>query len=121
MKTLPVGRLLGRVKHSLSETPPDEGGVILSEVQAKAFYNAFVKHIQQAVAAGDKVNLAGLAIFTVEEKDERTARNPRTGEPVLIPRRHVIKIKASRELKNAAAASLPEGENLQDDDGGDEE
>lgn len=39
-----------------------------------------VDEIQNAVAAGDKVGIAGFGTFEPRHRAERTARNPRTGE-----------------------------------------
>ena len=46
---------------------------------------AVVEVIKKALERGEKIDLRGLGIFKVRESKARTARNPRTGEPIAIP------------------------------------
>ncbi|AEF81386.1 HU family DNA-binding protein [Leadbettera azotonutricia] len=54
-----------------------------------------------ALASGDSVELRGLGGLEVKTHPERRARNPRTGEPVIVPPRQYVVFKAGRELKTA--------------------
>ena len=59
---------------------------------------AFTDIIGEAIKSGDKVVFPGL--FKAEARDipEKTGRNPRTGEPITIPAKKVIKVKVTAKL-----------------------
>ena len=46
--------------------------------------------------------LPGLGTFTAVKKNERTSRNPRTGEMLKVPAHNAPKFKAAKALKDAA-------------------
>lgn len=70
----------------------------LTKAQAKAALDATLESISQALVNGDKVQLIGFGTFAVVEKPERTGRNPRTKETIVIPARKVVKFKAGAGL-----------------------
>ena len=57
----------------------------LSKKDCEAALDAFVATIRDALQNGDKVQLLGFGSFEVKERTARTARNPKTNEPVNIP------------------------------------
>jgi len=57
--------------------------------------------ITEALANGEKVAISGFGNFDARRVAERTARNPRTGEAVLVPTHMAAKFKASRNLREA--------------------
>ena len=62
---------------------------------------AAVEAIAEALGAEDSVRLTGFGTFEVKERGERTARNPRTKEPVTIPASRTPAFKAGKLLKDA--------------------
>ena len=56
--------------------------------------------IAEALEKGDRVPLVGFGTFSVSKRDERSARNPRTGETIKIPARKAVSFKAGTALKN---------------------
>ncbi len=50
---------------------------------------------------GNEVSIAGLGIFSAKMRNARTARNPRTGEPIEVPAMRVPKFRAAKALKDA--------------------
>jgi len=74
-----------------------EAGVKKSE--AEKCVSAFVKALSEALEKGERVALPGLGVFNVRERKERKGRNPRTGEPMVIPARKVVVFTASKALK----------------------
>lgn len=60
--------------------------------------------IKETVANGDKVAIAGFGSFEPVVRPERTGRNPKTGEPMLIKSSTAIKFKAGKAFKDAANA-----------------
>ncbi|MCQ2288510.1 MAG: HU family DNA-binding protein [Muribaculaceae bacterium] len=70
----------------------------LTKVDAKNALEATLKAISEALVKGDKIALIGFGTFAVNEKPERTGRNPRTKETITIPAKKVVKFKAGKEL-----------------------
>ncbi len=54
--------------------------------------------IKSELARGENVRIAGFASFYLKEKKARNARNPKTGEPILIRSRRVLSFKPSKQL-----------------------
>ncbi len=56
--------------------------------------------ISNKLANGAKVEIRGFGTFRVNYKPARIARNPRTGERVEVPEKHVPNFKAGHILRN---------------------
>lgn len=69
---------------------------------ANEVMKAFSATMLDLVKNGDSLILPGIGTFSVVEKPERTARNPRTGEANVIPAHKAPKFKFATVLKNAA-------------------
>lgn len=57
--------------------------------------------ITDELEKGDSVSLKGFGTFKVRSRSERTGRNPRTGETLVIPASKVPAFKVSSALKKA--------------------
>jgi len=57
--------------------------------------------ITEALEHDEKVAISGFGGFEARPVAERMARNPRSGEPVLVPAHRAPKFKASRNLREA--------------------
>ncbi len=57
------------------------------------------EEITSALASGDRVELRGFGAFSVKKRDKRIGRNPRTGESVPVPEKHVPFFKTGKELR----------------------
>ena len=57
--------------------------------------------ITDALVHGEKVAISGFGNFDARQVAERTARNPRTGEAVVVPAHKAPKFKASSNLREA--------------------
>ena len=75
------------------------------KVTAEKLLDAFMQAVTEAVSKGDKVVLVGFGTFQVVKRAEREGRNPRTGEPIKIPAKKVIKFKPGKKLEEAAQKS----------------
>lgn len=58
-----------------------------------------------AIKAGDKVALPGFGTFSVAERAAREGRNPKSGEPIKIAAKKVVKFKAGSKLTNLMIGS----------------
>ncbi len=52
-----------------------------------------------SLADGGRVELRGFGAFSVRSRPARAGRNPRTGEPVAVPAKHVPFFKSGKELR----------------------
>jgi DNA-binding protein HU-beta len=66
---------------------------------SEAVLDAAIEIIQKAVSKGEEVKLVGFGTFTRINRKSRTARNPKTGEPVKIPGTTVPRFKPGKEFK----------------------
>lgn len=70
----------------------------LTKVQATEALNTVIGCINDTLKDGDKVSLIGFGTFSVNRRDARTGRNPKTGEAIQIPAKNVVKFKPGKEL-----------------------
>lgn len=75
----------------------------LSKKDSERALDAAVEAITDALASGDKVQLVGFGVFDVKTRAERTGRNPRTKESIVIPETKLPVFKAGKALKDAVA------------------
>ncbi len=75
----------------------------LSRKDAEAAVNAALDVVTKALASGDKIQIVGFGSFETKERAARTARNPRTLEPVEIPASRTVAFHAGKGLKDAVA------------------
>ncbi len=64
---------------------------------------ALASTLVEAASTGEKVHLPGLLTVETAERPARNGRHPRTGEPITIAARRVVKISPGASLKRAAA------------------
>ncbi len=75
----------------------------LSKKDAGAAVEAFTKTVQDTLKKGNSVGLIGFGTFEVRTRAAREGRNPRTGEPLKIPKKKVPAFKAGKKLKDAVS------------------
>ena len=73
----------------------------LNKKQAEAAVAAFTASVEEALKAGEKVQLIGFGTFEVKAKAARTCRNPKTGEAMQVAASKAPAFKAGAALKNA--------------------
>ena len=74
-------------------------GVSKSDVEK--VIDAFFDTVRTAASSGDRVAWPSFGSFSVTQRQARTGRNPRTGEPVPIAASKALKFSASSSLKSA--------------------
>jgi len=72
-----------------------------TKADAERAVSAVFDTITDSLAKGEEVSIAGFGIFSAKMRAARTARNPRTGEPIQVPAMKVAKFKVSKTLKDA--------------------
>ncbi|NNE28691.1 MAG: HU family DNA-binding protein [Saprospiraceae bacterium] len=73
----------------------------LTKSQAADAVNCVIDCIGGSLKDGDKVSLVGFGTFTVNHRNARTGRNPKTGEAIQIAAKNVVKFKPGKELSNS--------------------
>lgn len=76
----------------------------LTPRQVESVLAALATVTQEALAAGERVQVPGLAVADTAMRAERTGRNPRTGEPITIPAHRAVRITPAAALKRAVAS-----------------
>ncbi len=72
----------------------------LTQKDSRAALDAVIAAINEALAAGERVQLSGLGTFDTKERAARTCRNPRNPEvPVEVPATKVPVFRAGAALK----------------------
>ncbi|MAQ76987.1 DNA-binding protein [Candidatus Campbellbacteria bacterium] len=71
-----------------------------TKTQAEAVIKGIFDAMAEEMAKGGTVDIAGFGKFEGKMRNARTARNPRTGEPVEVPAQRVPKFKAAKGLKD---------------------
>ncbi len=67
-----------------------------SEIAASKTVDEVIGAIKSVIGRGEKVVIPNFGTFVVKRRDERTARNPRTGETVKVAARDVLNFKPSK-------------------------
>ena len=76
----------------------------LTKKDAEKAVLAFFSSIEEALVAGEKIQLIGFGTFEVKERAARTGRNPQTGKAIEIPASKNPVFKAGKTLKDAVNA-----------------
>ena len=70
----------------------------LTKVQAKSAIEGYHEAVAATLAEGKRVEILGFGTFSVAERSERTGRNPKTGEALVIKAKKVAKFKPGKGL-----------------------
>jgi len=73
----------------------------IKKKDAEVAVNAVIAAIEDALKAGDKVQLVGFGTFEVKERGARTGRNPQTGEAIEIAASKHPAFSAGKAFKDA--------------------
>ena len=73
----------------------------LTQVKAKTIVEATMTAINDALVAGEKVQLVGFGSWEVKQRAARKGRNPQTGEAIDIPAKKSVKFKAGKGLADS--------------------
>ena len=93
-------------KTELIDAVADEAEV--SKAEAGRAVDAVITSITKALKKGDSVTLVGFGTFQVRERAERTGRNPKTGDAVALPGKHVPHFKPGKELRERVTTVVPQ-------------
>ena len=72
----------------------------LSRNESADLVESILKHVSDAIVAGETVKISSFGTFAVRDKGARIGRNPKTGEEVPIEPRRVLVFRPSQILKD---------------------
>lgn len=62
--------------------------------------DTIISSMTDAMIEGRRIELRGFGSFSIKTRDARQARNPRTGESVMVPARRSLHFKAGKKLRD---------------------
>lgn len=69
--------------------------------EVRAIVQAFLENVIEEVGRDSRLEFRDFGVFEVMSREPRMGRNPKTGEPVPIPRRRSVKFKPGRLMRQA--------------------
>lgn len=90
MKTMTRSDLIER----LAERNPS-----LSQQDAEEAVKTILESMSRALADAQRIEIRGFGSFSLSHRPPRVGRNPKTGERVMVPAKHVPHFKAGKEMR----------------------
>ncbi|TAK57481.1 MAG: integration host factor subunit beta [Bacteroidetes bacterium] len=81
-------------------------GTGLTKVETEAVVDGFIQTVIEALKEGKNIEIRGFGSFKTKKRKGRVARNPRTGEQVMVDEHFVPIFKVSKELKGMVNQNL---------------
>ena len=78
----------------------------LTKVETEAVVDGFISTVIDALKQGKNIEIRGFGSFKVKKRKGRVARNPRTGEQVMVDEHFVPIFKVSKDLKHTVDENL---------------
>ena len=68
---------------------------------------ALLEMMGGALAGGERIEIRGFGSFSLHYRPPRTGRNPKTGDAVALPGKHVPHFKPGKELRERVSDAVP--------------
>lgn len=69
--------------------------------EVRAIVQSFLENVIEEVGRDSRLEFRDFGVFEVMSREPRMGRNPKTGEPVPIPRRRSVRFKPGRLMRQA--------------------
>ena len=102
MKTMTKSELIAR----LAERNPR-----LAARDADEAVNTILDAMTDALAGGQRIEIRGFGSFALNYRPPRVGRNPKSGDRVQVPAKHVPHFKAGKELRERVDSARSQGGN----------
>ena len=86
-------------KSELLSSLAEQTGLKKSEVTS--VMESLVNTVYKTLKKEKKIKLEGMGVFQLKDRKARLARNPRTGEMVKVPAKKVVKLRVTKDMKEA--------------------
>ena len=71
----------------------------LSLSETETVFNIFCKSIKSELKKNKRIELRGFGVFFIKEiKEKFSARNPKTGELIYVPKKNKVRFKSSKNF-----------------------
>ena len=84
-------------KKEFSDKMAEKAG--LTKADAQKAYDAFLEVTSDYLKSGERVSFLGFGTFSVQQKEARVGRNPKSGEKINIPAKKVLKFHVFHLMK----------------------
>lgn len=74
---------------------------VLTRKQVETIVDTIFDGMKEALAKNEKIEIRGFGNFKTKQRDSKVARNPRTGEKVVVPAKKAIQFKIGKPFHNA--------------------
>lgn len=71
----------------------------LSQADVEMAVRTMLDQMSHALSEGERIEIRGFGSFSLHFRPPRMGRNPKTGEPVALPGKHVPHFKPGKELR----------------------
>ena len=71
------------------------------KTEVSAVMDSLVNTVYKTLKKEKKIKLEGLGVLQLKDRKARLARNPRTGETVKVPAKKVVKLRVTKDMKEA--------------------
>ena len=78
----------------------------LSAKDVELAVKMMLDHMADALADGERIEIRGFGSFSLHFRPPRAGRNPKTGDSVSLPGKHVPHFKPGKELRERVTESL---------------
>ena len=72
----------------------------LPATDVEAAVKLVLEHMSEELAQGNRIEIRGFGSFSLHFRSPRVGRNPKTGESVELPGKHVPHFKPGKELRS---------------------
>ena len=79
----------------------------LSSKDVELAIKTMLEQMSQALSTGDRIEIRGFGSFSLHFRPPRIGRNPKTGESVALPGKHVPHFKPGKELREQVNGVVP--------------
>lgn len=80
----------------------------LSHRDAEFAVKTMLDAMSDALARGHRIEIRGFGSFSITRRPPRVGRNPRSGEPVIIPEKLVPHFKPGKALRESVDVAAPD-------------
>ena len=81
----------------------------LTKVETEVVVDGFITSVIDAMKEGKNIEIRGFGSFKVKKRKGRVARNPHTGDQVMVAEHFVPTFKVSKEMKQSVNENLKNG------------
>jgi len=79
----------------------------LAHLDVELAVKSILEHLSRALADGDRIEIRGFGSFSLHFRAPRMGRNPKTGDAVALPGKHVPHFKPGKSLRERVDFSNP--------------